>query len=213
MRPTFRHIVDFVADRRGIPVTDIMSSRRDAPTAAARQEVCFLARRLTPDSLPAIGRALGGRDHTTIIHAINRVAAKTEADPAYAREIAAMSSDVNHAASRPETVRLTPPGAIDPVAAARRVMESRHRAMTVSADEIRAMAMAIISRKSELDVAAPLRRIMPAVRDVVAAAAARDQAQYSPGEPAARRRLRKSLSGLRAVIADTEKPKKQESRA
>ena len=212
MKPTVRNIVDFVADRRGIPVTDIMSSRRDAPTAAARQEVCFLARRLTPHSLPAIGRALGGRDHTTIMHAVNRVAAKTAADPAYAREIAAMSDSANRA-SRPQTVRLSPPGVIDPVAAARRVMESRHRAMTVSADEIRAMAMAIIRRKSELDVAAPLRRIMPAVRDVVAAADARDQAQYSPGEPAARRRLQKSLSGLRAIIADTETPKKQGARA
>ncbi len=208
MGVTVNLIVDFVADRRDVPVQEILSNRRNAQSTAARHEACFLAQRLTPHSLPDIGRFLGGRDHTTVRYAINKIANKVLADPVYAQQIAAMSDGIKHSASRFDRVGLSPPDNIDPVAAARKVMASGHMSMTVSADEVRAMAMAVLIRPARIDEASKLRRLMPAVRDVVAAAAERDNAQYTTGERAAGRELRKSLAGLRAAIAEFEAPER-----
>lgn len=57
----------------GVNEKDIVSPRRDAPSVQARHVAIYLARQMTPLSLPAIGRLFGGRDHTTILHAVRRV--------------------------------------------------------------------------------------------------------------------------------------------
>jgi chromosomal replication initiator protein len=57
----------------GVTVRDIVSQRRNADAVMARQCGMWLARRLTELSLPQIGRLFGGRDHTTVLHAISRV--------------------------------------------------------------------------------------------------------------------------------------------
>lgn len=57
----------------GVSVVDIVSRRRDAKTALARQVVCWIARRQTTHSLPQIGRFVGKRDHTTVLHAIRKI--------------------------------------------------------------------------------------------------------------------------------------------
>jgi chromosomal replication initiator protein len=49
--------------------------------ALARQVAMFLARELTDRSLPEIGRGVGGRNHATVIHAINRVSTGITSDP------------------------------------------------------------------------------------------------------------------------------------
>jgi chromosomal replication initiator protein len=64
---------------------ELLSSARTARIAWPRQVAMYLARELTGESLPAIGRHFGGRDHTTVLHAWRRTSARIAADTA-ARE-------------------------------------------------------------------------------------------------------------------------------
>jgi len=56
-----------------ISLTDMLSPRRSRPLARPRQIAMYLAKRLTPRSLPEIGRKFANRDHTTVIHAVKTV--------------------------------------------------------------------------------------------------------------------------------------------
>jgi chromosomal replication initiator protein len=62
-----------VADWFGLPVEEMTSARRFRAVARPRQVAMFLSKELTPKSLPDIGQRFGGRDHTTVIHAIKQV--------------------------------------------------------------------------------------------------------------------------------------------
>lgn len=62
-----------VADYYNIRLSDLLSSRRARQVARPRQVAMFLAKQLTEKSLPNIGRQFGGRDHTTVMHAVKRV--------------------------------------------------------------------------------------------------------------------------------------------
>ncbi|MDX9862178.1 MAG: helix-turn-helix domain-containing protein [Rhodospirillales bacterium] len=64
-----------------IPAHEMKSARRMRRFARPRQVAMFLARELTPKSLPEIGRAFGGRDHTTVMHAIETVGELLARDP------------------------------------------------------------------------------------------------------------------------------------
>jgi chromosomal replication initiator protein len=69
----------------GLSPEELLSSGRTARIAWPRQVAMYLARELTGESLPAIGRHFGGRDHTTILHAWRRASARIASDEA-ARE-------------------------------------------------------------------------------------------------------------------------------
>lgn len=69
---TVAEIARQTAARYGVTINDIKSPRRDQRFVRARQEAMWRARNETPHSLPAIGRFLGGRDHTTIIYGIRK---------------------------------------------------------------------------------------------------------------------------------------------
>jgi chromosomal replication initiator protein len=64
----------------GLTSEELLSSSRTARIAWPRQVAMYLARELTEESLPVIGRNFGGRDHTTVLHAWRRTAAKLAAD-------------------------------------------------------------------------------------------------------------------------------------
>jgi chromosomal replication initiator protein len=61
----------------GISAEELVSASRTARLAWPRQVAMYLARELTQESLPAIGRAFGGRDHTTVLHAWRRTKERT----------------------------------------------------------------------------------------------------------------------------------------
>lgn len=65
---TVKQILDEVAAKHGIKLWELQSPRRAVPVVAARQEACYRLRFEKRLSLPEIGRKLGGRDHTTILH-------------------------------------------------------------------------------------------------------------------------------------------------
>ena len=79
---TITDIQRLVASRMGVTMCDLLSDRR-AP-ARSRQIAMWLTRHLTPASFPAIGRAFGNRDHTTVMQACRRVDALMAVDPAFA---------------------------------------------------------------------------------------------------------------------------------
>jgi chromosomal replication initiator protein len=63
-----------VADFYSIKVADMYSKRRPANIARPRQIAMFMAKELTQKSLPEIGELFGGRDHTTVLHAVRKIA-------------------------------------------------------------------------------------------------------------------------------------------
>lgn len=72
-RITIEDIQKRVADYYNIKVSDMHSSRRSVSVARPRQMAMFLAKQLTSKSLPEIGRKFGGKDHTTVMHAVKRI--------------------------------------------------------------------------------------------------------------------------------------------
>lgn len=67
-----RGIIKMLAYARSIPVEAICSPRRTADLVKVRQDAMFIAWALTVQSLPEIGRRFGGRDHTTVLHAVRK---------------------------------------------------------------------------------------------------------------------------------------------
>jgi len=63
-----------VADYYKIKVSDMYSKRRPNNIAAPRQVAMYLAKEMTQKSLPEIGELFGGRDHTTVLHAVRKIA-------------------------------------------------------------------------------------------------------------------------------------------
>jgi chromosomal replication initiator protein len=78
---TIENIQKVVADYFKIRVNDLSSPKRTRTVARPRQLAMALAKELTKHSLPEIGSAFGGRDHSTVIHATKRIAALRETDP------------------------------------------------------------------------------------------------------------------------------------
>jgi chromosomal replication initiator protein len=73
-------ILDAAAQEFGVEREALLARDRRPTVAAARQVAMFLARELTEHSLPEIGRGVGGRNHTTVLHAVNRVSAAMHSD-------------------------------------------------------------------------------------------------------------------------------------
>ena len=70
---TVENIQKTVADYYKVRVADLLSKRRSRSVARPRQVAMALAKELTSHSLPEIGDAFGGRDHTTVMHACKRI--------------------------------------------------------------------------------------------------------------------------------------------
>lgn len=70
---TVDNIIKTVAEYYKIKVSDLLSKRRTSSLARARQIAMALAKELTNHSLPELGRAFGGRDHTTVLHAFRKI--------------------------------------------------------------------------------------------------------------------------------------------
>lgn len=76
-----------VAEYYNVRIGDMHSARRARQVARPRQVAMYLAKQLTTRSLPEIGRKFGGRDHTTVMHAIRKVEELLETDTAFAEDL------------------------------------------------------------------------------------------------------------------------------
>ena len=77
---SIENIQKTVAEYYKIRVGDLLSKKRSRSIARPRQVAMALAKELTNHSLPEIGDAFGGRDHTTVLHACRRIASLRETD-------------------------------------------------------------------------------------------------------------------------------------
>jgi chromosomal replication initiator protein len=79
-----------VADFYNVTLDDMKGKRRDKHIVFPRQVAMFLVREETPSSLPAIGKAFGGRDHTTALHSIEKIANELKEDERLRYEVQAI---------------------------------------------------------------------------------------------------------------------------
>jgi hypothetical protein len=80
-------ILSSVSEHYGVLKIDIVSQRRTVNVMLPRQIAMYLARMLTTRSLPEIGRQMGNRDHTTVLHAVRKIARMRETDAGLNAEI------------------------------------------------------------------------------------------------------------------------------
>ncbi|HEX2581605.1 MAG TPA: chromosomal replication initiator protein DnaA [Dongiaceae bacterium] len=86
-RMTVEEIQRRVADHFNIKLSDMQSPRRARQVARPRQIAMFLAKHLTTLSLPDIGRKFGGRDHTTVMHAVRKIEELCTTDTSIAEDV------------------------------------------------------------------------------------------------------------------------------
>ena len=86
-RVTIEEIQKRVAAHFNIRTSDMHSARRARSVARPRQVAMYLAKQLTARSLPEIGRKFGGRDHTTVMHAVKKVDELRELDTSFAEDV------------------------------------------------------------------------------------------------------------------------------
>ena len=84
---TVEDIQKKVAEYFNIRFNDMISVRRSRVVARPRQVAMYLSKTFTSKSLPEIGRMFGGRDHTTVMHAIKKVQDLCKVDPSFAEHI------------------------------------------------------------------------------------------------------------------------------
>jgi hypothetical protein len=81
-----------VAEEYCISIVDMFSRRRDYKAVLPRHVAFYLSKKLTLLSLPAIGRRFGGRDHTTVLHGVKKIARMMEANLVFAAQVEALKS-------------------------------------------------------------------------------------------------------------------------
>ena len=91
---TVSHIKEIVAENYNITVEQMDSKKRSRPLAYPRQIAMYLTRELTELSLPKIGQEFGGRDHSTVIHACDKIRSDIEKDTELAVEIESLQEKI-----------------------------------------------------------------------------------------------------------------------
>ncbi|MGH6892343.1 MAG: chromosomal replication initiator protein DnaA [Dongiaceae bacterium] len=86
-RVTIDEIQKKVAEHYNIRIADMHSARRARAVARPRQVAMYLAKQLTARSLPEIGRKFGGRDHTTVMHAVRKVEELCGSDQSFGEDV------------------------------------------------------------------------------------------------------------------------------
>ena len=94
-RVTIDEIQKKVAEHHKVRVSDLSSSRRARQIARPRQVAMYLSKQLTERSLPEIGRKFGGRDHTTVMHAVRKVDELRQKDANFAEDIELLQRMLN----------------------------------------------------------------------------------------------------------------------
>jgi Bacterial dnaA protein helix-turn-helix len=211
--PSIRLIAEVTAMRYGVTYTDLLSSRRQSHVVQPRHVALFLARKLTRHSYPTIGHRFGGRDHSSVIHAVRAVETRLQEGEA---GLAAAIAEIEQAAAGGVLAEQRTGSVVfadaDAFAVSRRVLDVD--ACRVSADEMRAMAGLIIGTIAPLvdhDEAphVPVPLPPPPARDhrlrfhasqALATWSALTSAETGPGERPARKAFEAAMKALRQTL-------------
>jgi chromosomal replication initiator protein len=91
---TIADVQQIVADYYSLKVSDLKSKNRNKSVVLPRQVAMYLARTLTNSSLPEIGKVFGGKDHTTVIHACNKVKNKMTLEKIFRKDIETLTNKI-----------------------------------------------------------------------------------------------------------------------
>ena len=89
-------ILRIISRHYGVSKSDLLSQRRHRSVVWPRQIGMYLAKHLTARSLPEIGRRFGGRDHTTVLHAIRKIEGEIGKNPNLGDELEELKRLLNH---------------------------------------------------------------------------------------------------------------------
>ncbi len=89
------HIQRRVCDFFGLKLSDLKAKNRTRAIAFPRQVAMYLARQMTHSSLSEIGRAFGGKDHTTVLHAVDKIQTLMQEDPKLHKTIDGLIQSIN----------------------------------------------------------------------------------------------------------------------
>lgn len=149
---TVRLIAEAAAAHYGVRYREIISMRRGADVCKARLAVYWLATQLTNHTLFDIGRALGDRDHTTVLRGRDTVVARRAADANYEVELQQLATDLLALDWAIDRFGVTLPADLDAEAIAKRILATDRGADSASHDDIVALASAVLGAA----VAAPI---------------------------------------------------------
>ncbi len=93
---TIDDIKRMVADHHSIRIADMHSARRSRNIARPRQIAMYLSKKLTQHSLPEIGRRFGGKDHTTVIHAVRKIESLCDESPEFREDVELLTKLLQH---------------------------------------------------------------------------------------------------------------------
>ena len=89
-------VLQEVAKKYNVEITDLKGKCRSKDIVIPRQVVMYLCRELTDSSLPAIGKAIGGKDHTTVLHSCKKVEEKMASDKTFAAQIEELAKHIKN---------------------------------------------------------------------------------------------------------------------
>jgi chromosomal replication initiator protein len=107
-RTRMEAIIRMTAARFGYSYLELISPRRKQPLVQARQAAMWLVWKTTDRSHPEIGRAMGGRDHTTILHGVRKVEERMAAQPEYADLVRGLRDEIEEAKAAAMSAALDP---------------------------------------------------------------------------------------------------------
>jgi len=91
---TIEHIQRKAAEFFGIKLSDMRAKNRTKAIAFPRQVAMFLARHLTHASLTEVGRSFGGKDHTTVLHAVEKIQTMLQDDPKFKKTVDTLTQSI-----------------------------------------------------------------------------------------------------------------------
>lgn len=89
-----KFIMEHIAAYYRVSLLDLVSERRAQRLTWPRHIAMYLAKKLTTRSFPSVGRAFGGRDHTTVLHAIKRIEGELDRSVELRREVAELTDNI-----------------------------------------------------------------------------------------------------------------------
>lgn len=138
-----------VSQETGVPEADLVSPRRDGETVLARFIAIWIAKRRLPYSLPQIGRHMGGRDHTTVLNALDRIEKLQADDPSVRQTIEAVEASLDIAEEALRIAALPVPPDPDPLEIATRALADPRVAVRLTIQEIRVLARSVVLADQE----------------------------------------------------------------
>jgi chromosomal replication initiator protein len=93
---SIEQIQELICDHFSVALNELTGERRSQNIVYPRQVAMYLARELTDSSLPRIGKAFGGRDHTTVMHATSKIAALMVEDRSVYNLVQDLTARIKH---------------------------------------------------------------------------------------------------------------------